>query len=217
MASTTRFFWKSASLLIRHGMREDHALRALTINGAKAMLMDDRIGSLEPGKDADLALLDGPPFELTSYVTHTFIDGNLEFELKERPQAAKLTELPPFKKFVNRARPGADKIAIVNGTLFPMTGQGVVRGGTVLVEAGRIGEVGSGIDVPSGYQVVDAGGRVVMPGMVAARAYPADAVVPWWGNTRTDFLADEPSHPMTPGHRPPLQHRSHHAELEGHA
>ena len=193
-----KVFLEVGSLLIRHGMREDHALRALTINGAKAMLMDDRIGSLEPGKDADLALLDGPPFELTSYVTHTFIDGNLEFELKERPQAAKLTELPPFKKFVNRARPGADKIAIVNGTLFPMTGQGVVRGGTVLVEAGRIGEVGSGIDVPSGYQVVDAGGRVVMPGMVAARAYPADAVVPWWGNTRTDFLADEPSHPMTP-------------------
>jgi imidazolonepropionase-like amidohydrolase len=37
-----------------------------------------------------------------------------------------------------------------------------------------------------------------MPGMIAARAYPANAAVPWWGNTRTLYLADEESHPLLP-------------------
>ena len=57
-------FREYGSFLIRHGLKEQQALEALTINGARAMMLADRIGSLEAGKDADLVLMDGPPFDL---------------------------------------------------------------------------------------------------------------------------------------------------------
>jgi imidazolonepropionase-like amidohydrolase len=43
-------------------MTEDAALRALTINPAKMMHLEERVGSLESGKDADFVVLSGPPF-----------------------------------------------------------------------------------------------------------------------------------------------------------
>ncbi len=196
-AQHNKSFLEVGSLLIRHGMKEEDALRALTINGAKAILMEDRIGSIEVGKDADLALLDGPPFDLTTYVTHTFIDGRLEFELEDKPQKARLTQVGPFGRFESNVTKNSDKIAIVNATLFPIN-QDPIPDGTLLIEGGRIKAVGESIQVPRGYDVIDAGDRVVTPGLVAARALVANGVVPWWGNTRTSFLADEESEPITP-------------------
>ena len=64
-----------ASLFVRKGMPEDEALRALTINPAKLLRIEDRIGSLEPGKDADVLILSGPPLEFESLVERVFIDG----------------------------------------------------------------------------------------------------------------------------------------------
>jgi len=196
-AQHNKSFLEIGSLLVRHGMREEDALRALTINGAKAILMEDRIGSIEAGKDADIALLDGAPFDLTTTVTHTFIDGKLEFELKEKPQTATLTPVGPFTPMAVRATPASAKIAIVNATVFPITSD-VIRGGTVLVDNGTIAAVGAGLRVPAGYDVIDAGGRAVMPGMVAARAYPVNVWSPWWGSTAGADLADERVRPVTP-------------------
>ena len=51
-----------AALGIRAGMSREAALAALTIEGARMLDLADRVGSLEPGKDADFAILDGDPF-----------------------------------------------------------------------------------------------------------------------------------------------------------
>lgn len=58
-----------------HGLGFERALRACTLDAARLLDVDDRIGSLEPGKDADLALWDGDPFEWTTHCTHVVIDG----------------------------------------------------------------------------------------------------------------------------------------------
>jgi len=49
----------------------------VTINAAKILGLDARIGSLEKGKDADLAMYDGDPFEWTSHCTGTIINGQV--------------------------------------------------------------------------------------------------------------------------------------------
>jgi imidazolonepropionase-like amidohydrolase len=53
----------------------DAALRALTIDPARIFGIADRYGTLEPGKDADVVVWSGDPFELSTLVEHVFIKG----------------------------------------------------------------------------------------------------------------------------------------------
>ena len=64
-----------AGLAVREGMDYDSALRAITINPAKILGLDDRIGSLKPGKDADFVLTDGCIFEIQTKIVATYING----------------------------------------------------------------------------------------------------------------------------------------------
>ena len=58
-----------------HGLGFNRALQACTLDAARLLGVQDRIGSIEPGKDADLAMWDGDPFEWTSHCTGVIIDG----------------------------------------------------------------------------------------------------------------------------------------------
>lgn len=79
----------SATLFVRHGMPERDALRAITLEPASLFGVDDRVGSLEPGKDADFVVLDGPPLEWESRVRRVFIEGVEVFRLADdAPEAA---------------------------------------------------------------------------------------------------------------------------------
>ncbi len=64
------------------GLDENAALRLVTLNPAIQLGIDDRVGSIEVGKDADLTLYDGHPLSVYSIVQKTFIDGDLYFELE---------------------------------------------------------------------------------------------------------------------------------------
>jgi imidazolonepropionase-like amidohydrolase len=68
-----------ASLAVRAGLDEEVALRAITLNAAAALGLDDRLGSIEPGKDADLVIFDGDPLLPASQVTHTLIGGKVVY------------------------------------------------------------------------------------------------------------------------------------------
>src|SRR5690606_15391199 len=57
----SRFFLRSAALAVRAGMSRQAALAGLTIAGARMLGLEGRVGSLEPGKDADLIVLSGDP------------------------------------------------------------------------------------------------------------------------------------------------------------
>ena len=71
----SRLFLRSAALAVRAGMTREGALRALTINGASMIDMQDRIGTLEKGKDADFIVLSGDPFSAYTLVEQTFVSG----------------------------------------------------------------------------------------------------------------------------------------------
>ena len=71
-----------AGLAIRSGLEENDALKAITINAAEIMGIDDRMGSIEPGKDADIIVLTGSPFELMTTVKYTLINGKVVYEAK---------------------------------------------------------------------------------------------------------------------------------------
>ena len=62
------FLAHQAALSVKHGLDRDTALRALTINPARIVGIDDRLGSIEPGKDADLVIWSGDPLDVLSRV-----------------------------------------------------------------------------------------------------------------------------------------------------
>ncbi len=72
-----------ASVAVANGLSDAAALRALTIESARLLGVDNRLGSLEPGKDADLVLFDGDPFEYTSHVEAVVVSGELAYQRGE--------------------------------------------------------------------------------------------------------------------------------------
>lgn len=69
----------SAALAYKAGLDEMEALKCITINPAEILEIEDRVGSLEVGKDADIVIWDNHPFDLQASPTHTIIDGNIVF------------------------------------------------------------------------------------------------------------------------------------------
>lgn len=76
----SRLFIRSAAFGVRAGMSRAKALEALTIVGARMLDLDHRIGSLKPGKDADLIVLSGDPFSTYTVVEQTWVEGNKVFD-----------------------------------------------------------------------------------------------------------------------------------------
>jgi imidazolonepropionase-like amidohydrolase len=77
------FLRYQAAIAIKYGLDPNEALKAITLNPAKLIGMDDRIGSLEAGKDADLVIFDGDPFDIQTRVIKTFINGELVYTAEE--------------------------------------------------------------------------------------------------------------------------------------
>lgn len=67
----------SAALAVRDGMDEEEALKAITINPARICGVDDRLGSLEKGKDADIVVFDRWPLDVNARVKWVIIDGKI--------------------------------------------------------------------------------------------------------------------------------------------
>ncbi len=85
----SRLFLRSAGLAVRGGMSPDGALRALTLTPAEMMHLDDTIGSLQPGKAADLVVLSGPPLSTWTRVEQTWVEGHKVFD-RATPEGAAL-------------------------------------------------------------------------------------------------------------------------------
>ncbi len=75
-----RMLTYQAAQCVRHGIPRDEALRAITLNPAKMLGLEKRLGSIEPGKDAHLVIFSGDPLDFTSVVEKVFIDGILAYE-----------------------------------------------------------------------------------------------------------------------------------------
>ncbi len=73
-----------AALAVKKGMDRTEALRAITINAAEILEIDDRVGSLEVGKDADIVIWDGDPLNIFSSVLYTIINGEIVYSCNDQ-------------------------------------------------------------------------------------------------------------------------------------
>lgn len=183
----SRFLLRTGSIVVRGGMSEQRALESLTINPARMLKLDHRVGSIKPGLDADLVVLSGSPFSVYSQVLETWIDGEVRFRRNKPDDAryqtggfalpagdmrhpgvvAPVTPLPAAK---TPAGPGApfkgtpNRYAIRAGKIFD--GTKFLEGMTVVVDGGKIESVSptATTKLPANLPVINA--AEVTPGLI---------------------------------------------------
>jgi imidazolonepropionase-like amidohydrolase len=138
MVTESRFFLRTGAIAVRGGMSEDAALRALTLHGAQMMQLDQRVGSLEAGKDADLVVRPG---SLETFHSHL---GNAAALVKKGVPLALGTG---FEGYVPRTRVVRQEaaMAMVNGLGFDAALRAVTLDAAKMLEiADRFGSVEAG-------------------------------------------------------------------------
>jgi len=81
--SAVKYLPINAALAVREGMPEEEALKAITINPAEIIGVADRVGSLEIGKDADVVVFSGHPFDYRSVAELVLVDGQVAYRREE--------------------------------------------------------------------------------------------------------------------------------------
>jgi imidazolonepropionase-like amidohydrolase len=154
------------------GAAEDEALKMVTLNPAKQLRAEHRLGSIEAGKDADLAIFDAHPLSIYARCLYTVIEGEVYFERKAprgNPQAGR--PLPASRDFLPAEPPRhpGGLYAIRDARVVPVASAPIDRG-TVVIAAGRIAAVGPSAEVavPAGAAVIDGQGLSVYPGLIDA-------------------------------------------------
>ena len=167
-----RHLYHEAGKSVRYaGMDPVRALALATRNGAIQLGIDDRVGTIEVGKDADLVLLDREPLSVYARVLWTMVDGHIEFQRRDAfgldDGELEVREIDDVAAVEASYRPsGGEVLAIVGGTLHPVTSASI-ENGTLLVQDGRIVGMGAGVPVPGEATVLDASGKDVWPGVIA--------------------------------------------------
>ena len=165
-----------AAKMVKYGnVTEAQALEMITINPARELGLEHRLGSIEVGKDADIALFNAHPFDSFARVEMSLIDGEVYFQ-RHRDETPSARPGPHVAMPANEARNRPLEIAanprglyaLVGATVHPVSGPDVPNG-TVIVAEGKITGVGGPeTPIPSGAQTVDLRGLDVWPGMIDA-------------------------------------------------
>ncbi len=171
-ASTIRFLGQEAAKCIRFGdLSEQEALRLITINPAMQLGVDQRVGSLEVGKDGDISIWNGHPLNTFSRCVMTLIEGEVYFadDTPEPNEPADQLPVATVEPTPMTATPhGA--YAIVGATVHTMAEPGAepIADATIVIVDNRIESVGKDVQVPPGAGVIDGRGLHVYPGLIDA-------------------------------------------------
>ena len=174
-----------AAKSVRWGdVSDDQAIAMVTMNPARQLRIEDRVGSLDVGKDADVVLWNNHPLSTYAIVEHTYIDGKLYYDRVAdlaRVAAASTNRPAPAAPAVTgnlfNVTPEAGKVvyntngpawAITNARIHTVSGPVIPRG-TVVIRGNTIQAVGANVSIPSGARVVDARGANVYPGFIDAQ------------------------------------------------
>lgn len=87
-----RYFGLQAARCVAYGVRREEALKAITLYPAQIIGLADRVGSIEPGKDANLLILTGDPLDAQTWVDQVLIGGEVVYKRTDDPRLKRLLE-----------------------------------------------------------------------------------------------------------------------------
>lgn len=99
-----------AAFAIRGGLPQQAALQALTLDAAKILGMDDRLGTIEVGKDADIIICDGDLFHYRTFVEWSVVNGRVAYDKAKAPYFAHIRprEVPSMDELIEEIQRAAD-------------------------------------------------------------------------------------------------------------
>jgi imidazolonepropionase-like amidohydrolase len=179
-------------------LNDDQAMALVTMNPARQLQIDSRVGSLDVGKDADVVVWNAHPLSTYATVDRTYIDGVLRYDKQQ--DLARLQQVEAEKAAMGRGGQGGGRgdaagggAAETPGDLFEIPSQAfdvaynadgpawaitnarivtvtgpVIERGTVVIRGNKIQAVGANVQPPGGARIVDAGGASVYPGFIDA-------------------------------------------------
>ena len=169
-----------AAKMVKYGnVPEDQALAMITINAARELGLDRRLGSIEVGKDADIAIFNAHPFDGFARCELALVDGEVQFQRKApdgklAPRPGDHAAMPAAGLADARARAldlaiaAGGRYAVTGANLHPVSGPDIA-GGTIVIAAGKIAAIGdASTPIPPDAKVVDARGLDVWPGLIDA-------------------------------------------------
>lgn len=174
-----RHLYHEAAKMVKFGgASEQQALSFVTMNPALELGREDRIGSLEVGKDGDVALFNGHPLDALSRCEMTLIEGEVYFE--RNPAGGKSVPRPGDHTKMPQA-PGSSQsgpleftaqpkgsFALLGATIHPVSGPAIADG-VVVVSGGMIAAVGpAGTPIPPEAQTLEVKGLDIWPGLIDA-------------------------------------------------
>ena len=181
-----------AAKAVRYGgATDDEALAMVTINPAKQLKIEARVGSIEVGKDADVVIWNHHPLSTAAIVERSYIDGIAYYDrakdlervaANERERGASAAPAPaaatPSAPATARTAAPAEALSVAynaNGATWAITNArivtvsgAVIEKGTIVIKGNKIDAVGANVPVPGGAKVVDVAGANVYPGAIDA-------------------------------------------------
>lgn len=191
-------YMRNVRAAVAAGLPEDRAVRAMTLEPARILGLDDRMGSVTAGKIANLVVTAGGLLDDSAKVEYVFVDGE---RFVPKPLAAAAgggspgpSSGPPGGRFGMRrgqaaredtsaseaveaatlpAPPtGPRTLAVTNATIMTAS-HGTLEAATVLIRDGKIVEVGADVRVPGDATVIDGTGKYVTPGIIDSHSHAA--------------------------------------------
>lgn len=171
-----------ASKSLKYGnMPLQNALQMVTLNAARELGLHQRIGSIEVGKDGDLAIYQGHPFSSFARVEMTIIEGEIRFQRDQQPtvmsasavqRTTKSPQLVLASPEVRERRldllESAQRLYAITGATVHPVDAADLENGIVVIRDGKIEAVGTGIPIPEGAQTIVATGMHLYPGLIDA-------------------------------------------------
>jgi imidazolonepropionase-like amidohydrolase len=171
-----RHLYQEAAKCLKYGgMSEAAALETITLNAAKQLGLEKRVGSIEVGKDADLAIFNAHPLDSEACVDMTIVEGEVYFQRAEKLKPIAVAH--PFVTPSNHARPiprdPHGNYLIIGATVHPVSAPPIPNG-VVTIQNNKITAVAAGNGggangiAKNGPTIIDAVGLHVFPGMIDA-------------------------------------------------
>lgn len=179
--------------MARAGMSEPEILSALTVQPARVLGVEKTMGTIEPGKAANIVAWTGSMLDSTAGVRYTFIAGRrYSYDASRGRDTSKLAldtaglRNMPVAQVLRERAVGTKRgsLLVRNATVLTVT-NGTYENTDVVVENGKITRIGKNLSAPSGGQTIDATGMYVMPGIIDAHSHIGITDVNEWTNPVT--------------------------------